>query len=308
MLSYYIVASYRANGRQRFGMVVHHAGKEDEAKAALESAGWDVKSVTPATADHLAKAPTYDARFQKRVDAAVIKQRNQKGIGRRQDQAKRREVQERAARVAAESFDAQAEARQMAIMSAVADIVDANIERGLRDSDVVPRFCSNCEMFFDPASPSKREAFTAASLDFSDLEAENKIPTALEVMRTILTEMNKFLEVDAALTDLTKRPASDRTPVETPANPAGSRTLLLNWLAGNSTALADQTAAQPPAQKHRARPRQPETASRRLQLKQELSEFRAKTAISVLLAACGKVREIDLSMSADLERFVSGKG
>jgi hypothetical protein len=171
-------------------------------------------------------------------------------------------------------------------------------------------------MFFGDDGVSKREAFRAASLDFSDLEAEGRIPTALDIMRTILTEMNKFLEADAALMDLTREEAHDLASVGGQVNSIAAPThvsagngdrVLSRWVAAINAARADENTLALPRPANADLPPRERSEAHGLRLKQDLSEFRAKTGISVLLAACGEINEIDLSMSADLQRFVSGK-
>jgi hypothetical protein len=128
--------------------------------------------------------------------------------------------------------------------------------------------------------------------------------------------LNEFLRIDQQISNLGQQVNFERASVENQVNAIGSRShifggsgegLLLSFLFASSAVKQDERAIQALQAGHAERTRRALTAVDEARITQEFLEFRAKTAASVLLVACGKAASINVPMPAELERYVLGQ-
>lgn len=311
MFAYHVVASFREYGDKTFGMMVLRAGSKADVQAELLRAGWLVKSIKPASMDHVEEVryEVLDAQLRQAVkDRAILT-----ALKLKREEAERRERRERIKQENAERERNALARRDLAISRAAGDVLGLTLERELDGNVAVATFCSKAALFFNQARMSGREIFTSLSLDFATIEVTLKCPNAVRSMRTALGDMNRHLEIESLRHELGQRLQMERQKAEHQVNVISSRThvfggsglgLILSAMAADDAVNADQRAARELIVQFKERELHAVRQAERYQMQQQLIEFRVKASLSMLLVACGKSETVELDMPEHLENFV----
>jgi len=316
MFAYVVTGSYPEYADKDLGMLVYHAGSKKDVAGQIARDGWKVKRVRSATMSDIQDFTRYEE-VLKFVRSEADRKRAIDAENRRRAEidAKLREEQwrreEDGRRKAAE------EAHDRAISVAVGDLFSVQLEPGLKGNAKIAAICSKALLFFDQASVNKKDLFTAISIDFADFESQSSYPLASKLLSILVNELNEFLRVDEGMAALKQRFSAEAASVEDKINSIASRThvfggsgdgLLFSWLAANSAANQDGKAIESLEKGHLRQIEQVQRAADEAGLRQQLTEFRAKVAISMLLAACGKSRFIEINMPLVVEEYVLRMG
>jgi len=309
---YCVKAIYPEYGAHVLVMIIYHEGSKADVAAALSTKGWKVQSVKGATMADLNEVQTYDD-VRKFVKEEVARKRQVEAENARRAEAARR-AQEEAERQAAEHRRrAEEDARMLAISEAAGDLLGADLEPELAGNAKLAALCAKTLLFFDQAGLNRRDLFTAISIDFADFESQTSCPQANKMLGALLRDLTNVLRIDEEIAKLDLRVREDRASAEGQLNSIGSRThvyggsgemLLLSMWAASSAAREDERAMQSIQSGYEQRVELARRAVQQGRLQQQYLEFRAKTAVSLLLVACGKSKTIDVSMPPDVQRFV----
>lgn len=315
MFAYVVKAIFPVLSNDMLSMVVYHAGSKRDVEALVSNDGWKVKRVSIATMEDVRELGRFETvRLQVREDLekhramaaetkrrAIIETRRREEEHRRHQAAQEREAEER---------------RDYAIVKATGDLLNVELEPELAGNTKVASICAKTLLFFDQASVNRRDLFTAISIDFADFQSQFDCPRAVQLLSTVLNELNGFLGLDSDIARLQEGLHGERISAENQINSISSRShvfggsgegLIISALIADSAVRQDRKAIDSLGSSYNHLVEQVTRAAEQKRMQQQLLEYRAKTAVSMLLVACGKSKTIEVNMPFAVEQFVLGQ-
>lgn len=312
----YVVTARFAHDDVDYRMLVYHYGSKKEVEAQVAADGWKVKRVRQATSDDVSEVPEYAA-VLKHARAELQRKQEANAEAARSRDALAQSLLEQAEQKKRERERSAQATRDLAISKAAGDIFDVSLEPGLKGNARIASLCAKTALFFNQASVNKKDLFTAISIDFAEFESQTSFPCANRLVSALLSELNEFLKIDGGIADMRQRLFADKVSVENKVNSIGSRShifggsgdgLLISALMADSAVRQDRKEIERLQRGHVQRGEQARRAVELAELRQQLLEFRAKAAVSMLLAACGKSDTIEIGMSPAVVQYVLGMG
>lgn len=314
MFAYVVKAIYPRVDDSILTMLVYHEGSKGEVHKLVTGDGWQVKRVSTATMEDIRDFERFedlrikvrDAAKKRQLEAAE-RERIAK-IDQEQRERKRRE-REMAENRAAE------ERRDRAIVKATGDLFQIDIEPELHGNKRIAALCAKTLLFFDQASVNKRDLFTSISVDFADFQSFHDYERANRLISILISDLNDWLKIEDGISQLQLNIHHDRVSTENEVNSIASRShvyggsglgLLLSAMDAERAAKQDQKTIDHLKSQHFYRARQVMQATEEAQMRQNLIECRAKTAVSILCVACGKSNTIEVNLPLGVEQFVLG--
>lgn len=316
MVAYLVRAVYLQHNEQTFAMIVCHSGSKKDVDSYLTGEGWTIKRISVATGADVAEVGSYDQVFRL-VKKEIEGNRRLEALNReRAAQEARRVAAERAAAAAARR-QAEEDSKDLALSRAIGDVLDCEPEPEIGANKYAASICAKTLLFFDHAHVNRKELFTAISIDFADFQSQAACPRANKLLTALMGALNDFISVDEKVSAMHQQMAQERASTENQVNSIGSRShifggsgdgLWLSLLAANSAANADRRSIDALTAAHVAKMRQAKSTEDTARLHQKFLEYRAKTIVSLLLAACGKQQSIGIEMPEEVEQYVLKKG
>jgi hypothetical protein len=313
MYAYRVKAMHSECGGQCWQMIVYHSGSKKDVERQIVRDGWKVKRITGATADEIFDLPTYPAALAQ-VNAAIQRIRQAEADNARTARILEENEIQRRRQAAAFAAQQAEENRLMAVFKAIGDL-PTEVEKGLSGNRKLATLCGKSIQFFDNASLNRADLLTAVTIDAADFQSDDSFPNANRLVSIVLSVLNEFVKVGSAIARSQELLANERTNVQGQINSIASRThifggsgvyLFLSAVAAESAANKDKSAIEDLKWLLAARERQLQQFAEQAFMEQRLLEYRARTAISMLLAACGKsIQSVDLPL--ELQHFILGR-
>lgn len=311
---YIVRATFEKHGQTPFAMLVHSPESKKAVAAALEARGWKVSRISVATLEDVTNVPSEAAVAEWiRKDLAERKMKEAEKEREAAEQARRAAV---AARQERERRERKAEEDRDFVQSkAIGDILSYDLEPKLLGNQRLAAICAKVSLFFDQSGVNKREIFTAISIDFADFQSRTSFKQANRLIKQVVEELNEYLLLDAEIARLHDRLNEDRRSTENTLNSIASRThvyggsgggLLLSMFIAEQGVKSDERQMDQVERQHREHIYKVKEAVQRIEIRKELLEYRAKTAVSVLLMACGKAETIELNIPIAVEQHFLG--